>query len=84
MTFFTSENYSSRIIRIKGVDTTASYLVCGDNKNCLIDTGMGAGSLRTYIEKDLSINDDIEKLRLRILKLNKDDKILKKLEELDL
>ena len=53
MTFFTSEHYSSRIIRIKGVDTTASYLVCGDNKNCLIDTGMGAGSLRTYIEKDL-------------------------------
>lgn len=54
MTYFTSENYSSRIIRIKGVDGTAVYLVCGNNKNCLIDTGMGAGSLRKYIEEDLN------------------------------
>ena len=53
-TYFTSENYSERIIRIKGIDTTASYLVCGKNKNCLIDTGMGCGSLRNYIETDLN------------------------------
>ena len=52
--YFTSENYSSRIIRIKGIDQTAFYLVCGKNKNCLIDTGMGAGNLREYIEKDLN------------------------------
>ena len=51
---FISEKYSERIIRIKGIDTTASYLVCGDNKNCLIDTGMGYGSLREYIEEDLN------------------------------
>ena len=38
------------------------------------------------LDSDYSGNTDefIEKLRLRILKLNKDDKILKKLEELDL
>ena len=52
--YFTSENYSFRIIRIKGIDQTAFYLVCGKNKNCLIDTGMGAGNLREYIEKDLN------------------------------
>ena len=49
--YFTSENYSDHIIRIKGIDTTASYLVVGKDKTCLIDTGMGAGSLKDYIEK---------------------------------
>lgn len=53
-TYFTSENYSEHIIRIKGIDTTASYLVAGKEKTCLIDTGMGAGSLKDYIEKDLN------------------------------
>lgn len=51
---FNSEKYSERIIRIKGIDTTASYLVCGKDKNCLIDTGMGYGSLKDYIEKELN------------------------------
>ena len=53
-TYFTSEYYSNHIIRIKGIDTTASYLVCGKDKNCLIDTGMGCGSLKDYIEKQLN------------------------------
>ena len=52
--YFTSENYSDHIIRIKGIDTTASYLVVGKDKTCLIDTGMGAGSLKDYIEKQLN------------------------------
>lgn len=57
-TYFTSENYSPRILRIKGIDSTAVYLVLGKEKNCLIDTGMGAGSLRQYIENDLNIKVD--------------------------
>ena len=52
--YFKSENYSDRIIRIKGLDGTASYLVSGESKTCLIDTGMGCGSLRNYIEKKLN------------------------------
>lgn len=52
--YFTSENYSKNIIRIKGLDGTAMYLVSGKEKTCLIDTGMGLGSLKNYIEKDLN------------------------------
>lgn len=53
-TYFTSENYSNNIIRIKGVDGTAMYLITGKEKTCLIDAGMGYGSLRNYIENDLN------------------------------
>lgn len=52
--YFTSENYSKHIIRIIGIDKTAAYLVEGTDKTCLIDTGMGAGSLKDYIEKQLN------------------------------
>ena len=52
--YFKSENYSDRIIRIKGLDGTASYLVSGESKTCLIDTGMGCGSLKNYFENELN------------------------------
>ena len=52
--YFKSENYSDRIIRIKGLDGTASYLVSGESKTCLIDTGMGCGSLKNYFENKLN------------------------------
>lgn len=57
--YFTSENYSERIIRIKGLDATACYLVVGKEKTCLIDTGMGCGSLKEYIENELHRKVDL-------------------------
>lgn len=57
--YFTSENYSERIIRIKGLDGTASYLICGNQKTCLIDTGMGCGSLKNYINNKLNKTVDM-------------------------
>lgn len=50
MTYFTHEQISSHIVRIREASRTAVYLVLGDKKVALIDTGIGLGSLRAYIE----------------------------------
>ena len=49
MNFFTHENVSDRIIRIRDLSYTAVYLVLGETRACLIDTGVGAGSLKEYV-----------------------------------
>ncbi len=51
MDYFTYEQISPRLIRIKDLSFTAVYLVLGDDKVALLDTGIGLGSLRGYIER---------------------------------
>lgn len=50
MTYFTHEQVSPKIVRIRDASLTAVYLVLGDKQVALIDTGIGLGSLRSYIE----------------------------------
>lgn len=50
MNYFTSEKISPRITRIKDICDTFFYLVEGDNKACLLDTGDGYGDLKEYIK----------------------------------
>lgn len=51
MDYFTHEQISPRLIRIRDASFTAVYLVLGDSKAALLDTGIGLGSLRKYIER---------------------------------
>lgn len=49
MEYFSYEQISPRLIRIRDASFTAMYLVLGDNKVALLDTGIGLGSLKSYI-----------------------------------
>lgn len=51
MKFFSSEYVSERIIRIRDICGVAVYLIIGDDKACLLDTGCGFGDLRSYVER---------------------------------
>lgn len=51
MEFFTSKKISKNIIRIRDICGVYQYLVIGEKKACLIDTGCGLGDIRKYIEK---------------------------------
>lgn len=59
MEYFTHERISRRMIRIVDITDTASYLVEGDDRACLIDTGSGIGSLRTYVDSLTSLPYDV-------------------------
>lgn len=48
--FFKIEKLAERIIQIKDIADTAMYLVNGDEKSLLIDTGVGVGSLKEIVE----------------------------------
>lgn len=50
MVKFHSEKISEHITRIYGLTEEQMYLVTGSKKAALIDTGSGAGSLRSYVE----------------------------------
>lgn len=50
MVKFHSEKVSEHITRIYGLTEEQMYLVTGSQKAALIDTGSGAGSLRSYVE----------------------------------
>lgn len=50
MVKFHSEKISEHITRIYGLTEEQMYLVTGSQKAALIDTGSGAGSLRSYVE----------------------------------
>lgn len=50
MVKFHSEKISEHITRIYGLTEEQMYLVRGSQKAALIDTGSGAGSLRSYVE----------------------------------
>ena len=49
MSLFSHEQISPRLLRIREASFTAVYLVLGDDKVALLDTGIGLGSLRSYI-----------------------------------
>lgn len=57
--YFKSEKITDSTCRVVGLDGTACYLVCGKDKTCLIDTGMGCGSLKEYIENNLNKKVDL-------------------------
>lgn len=59
MEYFTHERISKRIIRIVDISDTASYLVEGNEKACLIDTGSGIGSLRAYVDSLTNLAYDV-------------------------
>ncbi len=48
--FFTSEKLSDRVTRIFGITGEIMYLVEGDEKAVLIDTGVGVGRLDEYVK----------------------------------
>ena len=48
--YFTAERLSPRVTRIRDILDVAMYLVEGEERACLIDTGHGIGNLRTYVE----------------------------------
>lgn len=49
MSYFVSSKLTSRITRIKDVCDTFFYLVEGDERACLLDTGDGFGDLPAYV-----------------------------------
>ena len=59
MEYFRHERVSDRIIRIIDITDTAIYLVTGNEKACLIDTGSGIGSLRDYVDKLTDLPYDV-------------------------
>ena len=48
--FFTSEKVSEKVTRISGITGELMYLVEGDEKALLIDTGVGIGRLDEYVK----------------------------------
>lgn len=59
---FTHEFITDRIVRIRDLSYTAMYLVLGDRKNVLLDTGIGIGDSRKYI-KDV-LDKDVDEVIL--------------------
>lgn len=51
MQYFTHEKLTDHIIRIRDIAGTFLYLVTGNEKAVLLDTGDGFGDLRTYVEQ---------------------------------
>ena len=48
--YFTQERISPHVTRIRDILDVACYLVEGDERACLIDTGHGIGDLRAYTQ----------------------------------
>lgn len=48
--YFRSETVSDRITRIIDLAGVACYLIEGDDRACLLDTGCGYGDLRAYVQ----------------------------------
>lgn len=51
MEMFTHKEITSHIIRIQDKIGVYMYLVIGDEKACLLDTGYGYGNIKEYVEK---------------------------------
>ncbi len=49
--YFTSEKLTDRVTRIRDVLGVGMYLVEGEDRACVIDTGHGLGNLRTFVEQ---------------------------------
>lgn len=50
MQYFTHENISEHMIRIRDITGVFIYLIIGDKRACLLDTGNGFGDLRAYVD----------------------------------
>lgn len=50
MEFFTAELIEDRVVRIRDITGVFLYLVKGNRKALLIDTGCGIGDIKTYVE----------------------------------
>ena len=50
MKYFKSEILSERVIRIIELGGVCCYLVIGDKKACLLDTGSGYGNIKEYVD----------------------------------
>ena len=50
MGYFTSEKISDHVTRITNPSVVYSYLVEGDERAVLLDTGCGLGDLKAYVE----------------------------------
>ncbi len=48
--YFHHEQIDKAIIRIIGIGKELSYLILGSNKAALVDTGLGIGNIREYVE----------------------------------
>jgi glyoxylase-like metal-dependent hydrolase (beta-lactamase superfamily II) len=59
MEFFTSEKVSPSITRIFGLSGELMYLVEGASRAMLIDTGIGAGNLKAYVESLTELPYDV-------------------------
>ena len=55
MEYFTSEKISEHITKIRDICGTFIYLVTGEEKAVLLDTGDGFGNLRTYVNELTSL-----------------------------
>lgn len=51
MNYFSHEQVTERIIRIRDLTGTALYLAEGRERACLLDTGTGIGNLREYVSQ---------------------------------
>ncbi len=49
--YFTSEKLTDHVTRIRDILGVGMYLVEGEDRACVIDTGHGLGNLRTFVEK---------------------------------
>ena len=56
---FSHEYITKRIVRIVDVSCTAMYLVLGDERNVLIDCGIGIGNVREYIREQIGKEVDM-------------------------
>ena len=55
---FTHEFVTDRIVRIRDLSYTAMYLVFGDDKTVLLDTGIGIGNVKEYINEQFKKDVD--------------------------
>lgn len=59
MELFRTEKVTERIIRIIDIFNTASYLVIGEKRACLIDTCNGVGNIKEFVESIISLPYDV-------------------------
>lgn len=56
---FSHEYITDKIVRVRDASFTAVYVILGKEKTVLLDTGIGVGNLREYIEKNINRKIDL-------------------------
>lgn len=59
MDLFTEEKVSEHVTRIRTPFGVSMFLVCGTKRACLIDTGMGIGDLKGFIDERVTVPYDV-------------------------